>query len=52
MNIIEKNLKSGIIERIKKANGLINFGLEKVEFLLIVFLAKILRERESRHVAA
>lgn len=44
MNITEKNLNSGIIKGIKKANGPINFDLEKVEFLLVVFLAKILRE--------
>ena len=52
VNIIEKNPNSGIIKGVKKANGPTNFDLEKVEFLLVIFLAKILRERESRNVTA
>lgn len=48
----EKNLNSEIIKRILKANGCIHFDLEKVKFLVVAFLAKMLREREPRNMAA
>lgn len=41
--IIEKNLNSGLMKGIKKVNSLINFDLEEVKFLILVFLATILK---------